>query len=111
MAGDVFKSVMLLRGIPVDTFFEAMGMFANAMGNDCTFCHAFGRPRKSGPRPARGDADVSSSYSPGVQRMAGRRRADRDQGGQVVQGLQSGQPAANFYFDERAERGAAERGD
>jgi photosynthetic reaction center cytochrome c subunit len=40
MAGDVFKSVMLLRGIPVDTFFEAMGMFANAMGNDCTFCHA-----------------------------------------------------------------------
>src|SRR5687768_10081796 len=39
MAGDVFKSVMLLRGIPVDTFFEAMGMFANAMGNDCTFCH------------------------------------------------------------------------
>src|SRR5688572_12504766 len=39
MAGDVFKNVMLLRGIPVDTFFEAMGMFANAMGNDCTFCH------------------------------------------------------------------------
>ena len=40
MADDVFKSVMLLRGIPVDTFFEAMGMFANSMGNDCTFCHA-----------------------------------------------------------------------
>jgi photosynthetic reaction center cytochrome c subunit len=39
MAGDVFKSVQLLRGIPVDTFFEAMGMFANSMGNDCTFCH------------------------------------------------------------------------
>jgi len=37
---DVFKTVVLLRGIPVDTFFEAMGMFANAMGNDCTFCHA-----------------------------------------------------------------------
>jgi hypothetical protein len=37
---DVFKSVALLRGIPVDTFFDAMGMFANAMGNDCTFCHA-----------------------------------------------------------------------
>ena len=36
---DVFKSVTLLRGIPVDTFFDAMGMFANAMGNDCTFCH------------------------------------------------------------------------
>src|SRR5688572_19750859 len=36
---DVFKNVVLLRGIPVDTFFEAMGMFANSMGNDCTFCH------------------------------------------------------------------------
>ena len=39
MTEDVFKSVKLLKGIPVDTFFEAMGMFANAMGNDCTFCH------------------------------------------------------------------------
>jgi len=36
---DVFKSVTVLRDIPVDTFFDAMGMFANAMGNDCTFCH------------------------------------------------------------------------
>ena len=40
LTDDVFKTVVLLRGIPVDTFFEAMGMFANAMGNDCTFCHA-----------------------------------------------------------------------
>jgi hypothetical protein len=39
LTDDVFKSVMLLKGIPVDTFFEAMGMFANSMGNDCTFCH------------------------------------------------------------------------
>src|SRR3954466_3050303 len=37
---DVFKSVTVLRDIPIDTFFDAMGMFANAMGNDCTFCHA-----------------------------------------------------------------------
>ncbi len=37
---DVFKSVTVLRDIPVDTFFDAMGMFANAMGNDCTFCHS-----------------------------------------------------------------------
>jgi hypothetical protein len=37
---DVFKSVVLLRGIPLDTFFDAMGMFAAAMGNDCTFCHS-----------------------------------------------------------------------
>jgi len=39
LTDEVFKSIMVLRGIPVDTFFEAMGMFANAMGNDCTFCH------------------------------------------------------------------------
>ena len=31
---NVFKNVQLLKGIPVDTFFDAMGMFANAMGND-----------------------------------------------------------------------------
>jgi hypothetical protein len=36
---DVFTSVSVLRDIPIDTFFDAMGMFANAMGNDCTFCH------------------------------------------------------------------------
>ena len=40
MTEDVFKSVVLLKGIPVDTFFDAMGMFANAMGNDCTYCHS-----------------------------------------------------------------------
>jgi hypothetical protein len=39
MSDDVFKSVQILKGIPVDTFFESMGMFASAMGNDCTFCH------------------------------------------------------------------------
>jgi hypothetical protein len=39
MTEQAFKNVTLLRGIPVDTFFEAMGMFASAMGNDCTFCH------------------------------------------------------------------------
>lgn len=39
LTDQAFKSVQVLKGIPVDTFFEAMGMFANAMGNDCTFCH------------------------------------------------------------------------
>ena len=39
MVEDVYSSVALLRGIPVDTFFETMGMFAAAMGDDCTFCH------------------------------------------------------------------------
>ena len=40
MTEEVFKQIMLLRGIPVDTFFEVMGTFASSMGNDCTFCHA-----------------------------------------------------------------------
>ena len=40
MTDTAFKNVQLLKGIPVDTFFDAMGMFANAMGNDCTYCHA-----------------------------------------------------------------------
>jgi len=39
LTDEVFKSVQILKGIPVDTFFESMGMFASAMGNDCTFCH------------------------------------------------------------------------
>ena len=39
LSDEVFKSVQILKGIPVDTFFEAMGMFASSMGNDCTFCH------------------------------------------------------------------------
>jgi hypothetical protein len=25
--------------MPVDTFFDAMGMFAASLGNDSTFCH------------------------------------------------------------------------
>jgi len=40
MTQDVFQHIEVLRDIPVDTFFDSMGMFANAMGNDCTFCHA-----------------------------------------------------------------------
>ena len=34
-----FKNIQLLKGMPIDTFFDAMGMFAASMGNDCTFCH------------------------------------------------------------------------
>ncbi|OFW34818.1 MAG: hypothetical protein A3F70_07085 [Acidobacteria bacterium RIFCSPLOWO2_12_FULL_67_14] len=36
---NTLKNVQLLKGIPIDTFFESMGMFANALGVDCTFCH------------------------------------------------------------------------
>jgi len=42
LTDEVFKSIEVLKGIPVDTFFETMGMFASAMGNDCTFCHVSG---------------------------------------------------------------------
>ncbi|MDA1185069.1 MAG: photosynthetic reaction center cytochrome c subunit family protein [Acidobacteria bacterium] len=52
---DVFSSVSILRGIPVDNFFETMGMFAAAMGNDCTFCHVkeayFGAAAFADPTP------------------------------------------------------------
>lgn len=40
MAENVFKNILVLRGIPVDTFFDVMGMFAASMGDDCTFCHS-----------------------------------------------------------------------
>ncbi len=40
MSEQAFKNILVLKGIPVDTFLDAMGMFANAMGNDCTFCHS-----------------------------------------------------------------------
>lgn len=35
-----FKNVQLLKGLPVDTFFDVMGMFAASMGGDCTYCHS-----------------------------------------------------------------------
>jgi hypothetical protein len=78
---DVFKSVVLLKGIPVDTFFEAMGMFASAMGNDCTFCHVsnayFDKTAFSQPTPrivrARGMITmmnaINKQYFGGVPRV------------------------------------------
>ncbi len=56
---NTFKNVMLLKGIPVDTFLDAMGMFANAMGNDCTYCHASG---------AALDRDAFAVATPRIQR-------------------------------------------
>ncbi len=35
----VFKNIQMFKGVPVDTFFDMMGMFAASMGEDCTFCH------------------------------------------------------------------------
>ena len=36
----VFRNIQVLKGIPIDTFFDVMGMFASSMGEDCTFCHS-----------------------------------------------------------------------
>src|SRR5262245_62905840 len=36
----VFKNVQVLKGIPVDEFMDAMGMFAAALGYDCASCHS-----------------------------------------------------------------------
>ena len=54
----MFKNVTVLKDIPVDTFFDAMGMFANAMGNDCTFCHS---PKASLDRAKFADADAEDA--------------------------------------------------
>jgi photosynthetic reaction center cytochrome c subunit len=36
----LFRNIQILKGIPIDTFFDAMGMFAASMGDDCTYCHS-----------------------------------------------------------------------
>jgi len=40
LTDQVFRNIQVLKGIPVDTFFDVMGMFASSMGEDCTFCHS-----------------------------------------------------------------------
>jgi len=39
MAGEVFKNVQLLKGIPVDEFMDTMGMFSAALSLNCIDCH------------------------------------------------------------------------
>jgi hypothetical protein len=39
LAETVFKNVQILKGIPVDEFMDAMGMFAASLGYDCVSCH------------------------------------------------------------------------
>ena len=36
----VFKNVQVLKGIPVDQFMDAMGMFSASLGYDCSSCHS-----------------------------------------------------------------------
>jgi len=40
LSDQVFRNIQVLKGIPIDTFFDVMGMFASSMGEDCTFCHS-----------------------------------------------------------------------
>ncbi len=40
MSDVVFKNVQVLKGIPVDEFMDAMGMFASSLGYDCSSCHS-----------------------------------------------------------------------
>ena len=42
MAEDVLRNVQVLRGIPLDEFMDTMGMFAAALGYDCSNCHGPG---------------------------------------------------------------------
>src|ERR1700730_9908229 len=39
LSENVFKSVQVLRGLPVDEFMDTMGMFASSLGYDCASCH------------------------------------------------------------------------
>lgn len=38
-AENVFKSIQVLRGVPVDEFMNTMGFFAASLGLNCTNCH------------------------------------------------------------------------
>ena len=40
MSDQVFKNVQVLKGIPVDQFMDAMGMFSASLGYDCSSCHS-----------------------------------------------------------------------
>ena len=40
MSETFFKDIRVLKGIPVDEFIDAMGMFAAATSKDCTGCHS-----------------------------------------------------------------------
>src|SRR2546427_9323550 len=40
LSDEVFKNVQVLKGIPVNEFMGAMGIFSNALGMSCEDCHA-----------------------------------------------------------------------
>jgi hypothetical protein len=40
LSENVFKNVQMLKGVPVDEFMDAMGMFSASLGYDCVSCHS-----------------------------------------------------------------------
>jgi hypothetical protein len=40
LSDQVFKNIQILKGIPVDQFMDAMGMFSASLGYDCSSCHS-----------------------------------------------------------------------
>src|SRR5262245_33053382 len=62
MSDTVFKNVRVLKGIPVDEFMDAMGMFASSLGYDCSSCHS---------PEIRTDRDAFAIETPAIQRARG----------------------------------------
>jgi hypothetical protein len=62
ISNTVFKNVQVMKGVPVDEFMDAMGMFSAALGYDCVSCHA---PEISSNREA------YAITTPAIQRARG----------------------------------------
>src|SRR5712691_10459524 len=58
----VFKNVQVLKGIPVDEFMDAMGMFSSSLGYDCSSCHS---------PEIRNNRDAFAVETPAIQRARG----------------------------------------
>jgi len=62
MSDTVFKNVQVLKGIPVDEFMDAMGMFSSSLGYDCSSCHS---------PEIRNNRDAFAVETPVIQRARG----------------------------------------
>ena len=62
LSDTVFKNVQVLKGIPVDEFMDAMGMFSSALGYDCSNCHS---------EEIRISRDAFAVATPAIQRARG----------------------------------------
>jgi hypothetical protein len=62
MSEQIFRNVQMLKGIPVDEFMDAMGMFSAALGYDCSSCHS---------KDIASDRDAFAVATPLIQRARG----------------------------------------